>query len=549
MALYFNGTKIGHVGVKFEGTNGTDTSDATLSSNNQLLRGASAYAKGVKYTGTISTVSAATPTISLDATTGVVTASITQPKGYVDTQATKTATLTLTTAEGKTITPSTTSQVAVAADTYVKGQISVTAVPTETKTITANGTYAPSAGKFFSEVTVSIAGDTPTYQIKTVTPTDSKQTVTPDAGYDALSSVTVNAVPTQTKTATPSTSAQTISADSGKFLSSVTVSAIQTETKTVTANGTYTPTTGKYFSSITVSVPSDAKDPSLQAKTITPTSAKQTVTADAGYDGLSSVTVNATPTETKSITSNGTYTPSTGKFFSSVTVNIPSDTFTTQTKTVTPTTSQQIITPDTGYNGLSQVTVGAIQTETKSITSNGTFTPTSGKYFSSVTVNITPNLQSKTVTPTESKQTIAADSSYDGLSSVVVNAISSTYVGTGVTRKAATTITPNTSDQTVAANQYLTGAITVKGDANLKAENIAKDVTIFGITGTHQSGGSGIDTSDATAVASDIAEGKTAYVNGTKITGTMTVQNYYTGTSVPPVSSGNDGDIYFKVSG
>lgn len=355
MALYFNGTKIGQVGVKFEGTNGTDTSDATLNSNDQLLRGVSAYAKGVKYTGTISTVSAATPTINLDTTTGVITASITQPKGYVATQATKTATLKLTTAEGKTITPSSTSQVVVAADTYVKGQISIAPVPTETKTITANGTYTPGTGKYFSEVTVSIAGDAPTYQSKTITPTSSKQTITPDNGYNALSSVVVNAVPTQTKTAIPNTSTQTISADSGKFLSSVTVNAIQTETKSITSNGTYTPTSGKYFSSVSVNVPSGGGTaPSLQSKTITPTTSKQTITADTGYDGLSSVVVNA---------------------------------ISTQTKSATPTTSQQTISADSGKY-LTSVTIGAIQTESKNITDNGTYTPTSGKYFSSVIVNV-----------------------------------------------------------------------------------------------------------------------------------------------------------------
>ena len=258
MALYFNGTKIGQVGVKFEGTNGTDTSDATLNSNDQLLRGTSAYSKGVKYTGTISTVSAATPTVNLDTTTGVVTASVTQPKGYVNTQATKTATLTLTTTTGKTITPSSTSQIAVAADTYVKGQISVAAVPTETKIITANGTYATTSGKYFSSVSVNIPSSgvtTPSLQTKTVSPSTSQQTITADDGYDGLSSVTINAISTQTKSVTPTTSQQTISADSGKYLTSVTVSAIQTETKNITDNGTYTPTSGKYFSSVNVNVP------------------------------------------------------------------------------------------------------------------------------------------------------------------------------------------------------------------------------------------------------------------------------------------------------
>ena len=49
------------------------------------------------------------------------------------------------------------------------------------------------------------------------------------------------------------------------------------------------------------------------------------------------------------------------------------------------------------------------------------------------------------------------------------------------------------------------------------ASYIRKGVTIGGITGTLES----LDTSDATAKPEDILEGKTAYVNGVKITGTM----------------------------
>lgn len=54
-----------------------------------------------------------------------------------------------------------------------------------------------------------------------------------------------------------------------------------------------------------------------------------------------------------------------------------------------------------------------------------------------------------------------------------------------ITSVNAQTITPTTTDQTVNGNVFLTGAITVAGDANLLAENIKSGVTIFGVTGTY----------------------------------------------------------------
>lgn len=54
--------------------------------------------------------------------------------------------------------------------------------------------------------------------------------------------------------------------------------------------------------------------------------------------------------------------------------------------------------------------------------------------------------------------------------------------------QAAQTITPTTTDQTIASDTYLTGAQTIKGDANLLAENIKKDVTLFNVVGSYEGG-------------------------------------------------------------
>lgn len=57
------------------------------------------------------------------------------------------------------------------------------------------------------------------------------------------------------------------------------------------------------------------------------------------------------------------------------------------------------------------------------------------------------------------------------------------YTGS-IPSKAAATYTPTTSDQTIQAAQYLEGAQTIKGDANLQAQNIASGITIFGVQGS-----------------------------------------------------------------
>lgn len=63
--------------------------------------------------------------------------------------------------------------------------------------------------------------------------------------------------------------------------------------------------------------------------------------------------------------------------------------------------------------------------------------------------------------------------------------------------------------------------------AKIIPENIKSGVDILGVTGSHLSG---IDTSDANAVSNEILSNKTAYVNGSKVTGTMINRGAVTGT-------------------
>ena len=99
--------------------------------------------------------------------------------------------------------------------------------------------------------------------------------------------------------------------------------------------------------------------------------------------------------------------------------------------------------------------------------------------------------------------------------------------GTGtIASKTAETFHPSTTAQTIAAGKYLSGAQTIAPvtQEGITAENIKAGVQvnvgdaddadrIIGVTGTF--------TADATASAAEILNTKTAYKNGSKITGSM----------------------------
>lgn len=240
-----------------------------------------------------------------------------------------------------------------------------------------------------------------------------------------------------------------------------------------------------------------------------------------------------------------------------------------QSKTVTPSENTQTVNPDSSYDALSSVTVEAISNTYigSSVTkkSAATYTPgtsnqsiASGQYLSGaqtikgdsnliasnikkgVTIfNVTgsyneatggPTLQSKAVSPSESTQTVSPDSGYDGLSKVTVNAISSTYIGSDVTKKSAATYIPKTTDQSIASGQYLSGTQTIKGDANLVAGNIKSGVNIFGVTGTYAGGGSSGGNGNNNVEAYAITDTNPS-VNFKTASGTIKIWGYGTITS------------------
>lgn len=123
--------------------------------------------------------------------------------------------------------------------------------------------------------------------------------------------------------------------------------------------------------------------PVLQSKTVSPTSTSQTITPDTGYTGLSAVTVNPVSSTELNVSANGEYTATNGNFYSKVTVAIADSKVNLQSKTVTPSNVPVSVTPDTGYHGLSSVTVNSIPSNYADITNvtAGTNDVLTGKTF------------------------------------------------------------------------------------------------------------------------------------------------------------------------
>lgn len=142
------------------------------------------------------------------------------------------------------------------------------------------------------------------------------------------------------------------------------------------------------------------------------------------------------------------------------------------------TASGATVTAPAGYYASSaskSVSSGSASTPATTITANPSISVSSGGL---ITASVSA---SKSVTPTVSAGYVSS-----GTAGTVSVSGSNT---SQLTTQAAQTITPTTTNQTIASGKYLTGTQTILGDANLLAENIKKDVVIFGITGTYEGEG------------------------------------------------------------
>lgn len=135
-----------------------------------------------------------------------------------------------------------------------------------------------------------------------------------------------------------------------------------------------------------------------------------------------------------------------------------------------------------GQNG--EIVSGAVPVRSASdVTASGaTVTVPAGQYPSQVKKSVT--------TVTQASPSIGVNSN-GVITATVTQSAGYTSGGTktatrNLTVQGGKTVTPGTTQQTaVASGRYTTGNVYVAGDANLKAENIKKDVSIFGVRGTN----------------------------------------------------------------
>lgn len=167
--------------------------------------------------------------------------------------------------------------------------------------------------------------------------------------------------------------------------------------------------------------------------------------------------------------------------------------YTLQSKTATPTKKQQNVTPDSGYYGLSDVTVAAI--------------PEAYQDVSSVTAAAGDVLANKIIVTADGTVTSGTMANNGAVAKTLSTTATSYTVPAGY-HNGQGTVKLVTEEKSVTPTKSSQAVTPTSG-------KVLSKVTVAAIPASY------ITTTDATAAAADLLTGKTAYVNGAKVTGTM----------------------------
>lgn len=318
---------------------------------------------------------------------------------------------------------------------------------------------------------------------------------------------------------TPTESAQTLSTNGKRMTGDVAVGAISSDyigsevprktSADLTASGpTVTAPAGYYSEDVSKSVQSGSVSVPYTGKQVTPAmSVSETGTVYATVD----TSFDIVPTVSEGYVTSGTQG----------TVRIlgvgVKDLSTQAAKTVTPTETEQTAVAAQKYT-TGEVKVAAIpsdyigsevpQKSSSDMTASGATVTAPAGYYAEAASKAVPSGSASTPDtsiPVHMDVSLSATglitATASGSQSVTPNVVEG-YVDRGtagtvsvdslkkvqLSTQAAQTITPTTADQTIDSGKYLTGAQTIKGDANLLPENIKKDVTIFNVVGSYEGG-------------------------------------------------------------
>lgn len=267
--------------------------------------------------------------------------------------------------------------------------------------------------------------------------------------------------------------------------------------KSITANGTYNASSDNAdgYSSVTVNVSSSS--PNLQAKTnIAPSTSSQTITADSGYDGLSSVQINAmpsgtagTPTATKGTVSNHSIsvTPSVTNTTGYIAGGTKTGTAVTVSASELVSGSETKTSNDTyDVTNLAEIVVnvptGTARSASDLTVSGATVTVPAGLYSTQATKSVASGSAG---TPTASKGTVSNHSITvtPSVTNTTGYITGGTKTGTGVTVSASELVS---GSQTISAN----GTVDV---TNLASVNVALTFSTITTSSSSPTGGSNGD--------------------------------------------------------